>query len=95
MELTPQDIQPWLAQNLRERRPLHQVLGIDDNRMQKLMWTLDEIMRSKHTKAEAFVAIDQAEATTTEKMMMSYMLAKRLMILNIPMGNIFVEKAGV
>jgi hypothetical protein len=94
-ELTPADLAPWRAQNLRNSAPLQTVLGIDDKRMQKLMWELDEIMRKKSTKAEAFVEIDQITATTTEKMLMSYMLAKRLMILNVPMGDYIIEQAGV
>ena len=81
--------------NLRESAPLNQVLLIDDKRMQKLMWMLDEIMNKRLTKAEVFIDIEQAEGTTTEKMLMTYMFAKRLMLLKIPMGERLVEMAGI
>lgn len=81
--------------NSRESAPLNQVLLIDENRMQKLMWMLDEIMNKRLTKAEVFIDIEQVEGTTTEKMLMTYMFAKRLMLLKIPMGERLVEMAGI
>jgi len=63
---------------------VNRALGIDDNRNQKLMWQLDEVMNTKCPKAEGFKKIASLDITNEERVYLGYMLAKRIVIVRTP-----------